>query len=408
MYKKVLSIILVLTLLVSPVLQVAQAGDDSTVEIANFLESSVITEEAATNIALNHIRSFSGDATLEVRRVDSMYDLEDNITGYCVSFKKKHNNDFVPSGYVVISKLEAENPIVEFSPEGASLTEELNIFAKNFNKDHNEFSSKNKKGNHMRKIYFLGSGKVLCDYTENCEEIFDPNTLEVLSKKEYKRSAKALVQHKIKKIKGKRNAICTFLNSDSSTVAGGMTDQPTGGINHRSNRLPGITMSHYRNMSEFKSGNVCAPTAATNLMIYYRRAKNKTNILVGDSEIQTFNRFFNLMGTSVTEGTPDSNRVPAYNSYIKERGYSSSAKVDEYWLNLWSDFTRDIDAGIPIHTSLKADNGGHAVVTVGWYIVRYGAKDFKYLQVINGWQKSIKYAGFDGYYNKILGIAVKI
>ena len=103
MYKKVLSIILVLTLLVSPVLQVAQAGDDSTVEIANFLESSVITEEAATNIALNHIKSFSGDATLEVRRVDSMYDLEDNITGYCVSFKKKHNNDFVPSGYVVIS-----------------------------------------------------------------------------------------------------------------------------------------------------------------------------------------------------------------------------------------------------------------------------------------------------------------
>ena len=79
-----------------------------------------------------------------------------------------------------------------------------------------------------------------------------------------------------------------------------------------------------------------------------------------------------------------------------------------YWLNLWSDFTRDIDAGIPIHTSLKADNGGHAVVTVGWYIVRYGAKDFRYLQVINGWQKSIKYAGFDGYYNQILGIAVKI
>lgn len=143
-------------------------------------------------------------------------------------------------------------------------------------------------------------------------------------------------------------------------------------------------------------------------MIYYHYAKSRTKILRDGSKQNTFNRLYTLMGTDPNTGTYDNRVASAYSTYIKECGYTSGVKVDSYWLNLWSDFTRDVNNGLPIHTFLHVDGSGHSVVTVGWYIKRYGGTDFRYLQVLSGWSREIKYVPFDGYFNSISGIAIKI
>lgn len=58
--------------------------------------------------------------SVTVKSIEELYDFDDNITGYCISFE----NDGSPSGYVVISRLSQDSPIVEFSLEGKSITEE--------------------------------------------------------------------------------------------------------------------------------------------------------------------------------------------------------------------------------------------------------------------------------------------
>ena len=54
-----------------------------------------------------------------------------------------------------------------------------------------------------------------------------------------------------------------------------------------------------------------------------------------------------------------------------------------------------IDQDIPVHTHLLTNYGGHAVVVIGWWIKRYGNKDFRFLKVMSGWTNEVKYVPFE-------------
>ncbi|MGN0450451.1 MAG: C39 family peptidase [Ruminococcus sp.] len=400
--KKIISIFLTLVFILLASTQLVSAESFTSSNLYSFLNSNELTEEISADIALNHMRDILDDNSIEISNIEKLFDLENNVTGYCISFDKVYNNTVTPSGYVLISKLEKENPIVEFSTEGESIENTLTTFTEN--------SINQNTCSITDKIYFLGSGKIYSEYIENGKQkLFDPNQKISFLKSSYLSTAKSIIRDKIKSLLNTQNIkINDFNNTCKSTIGGGMTNEPTGGVNKRSNRIPGINVSLFKKMNELSSGGVCSPTAATNLMIYYKNAKQKSKILIDNSAQKTFNKFYSLMKTSKSSGTLCKNIAPAYKSYIKSRGYTSGVKVDSYFFNFWSDFTRDINSGIPIHTDLQADDGGHSVVTVGWYIKRYGKKDYKYLQVINGWTRNIQYVSFNGYYKSISGIAVKI
>ena len=74
--------------------------------------------------------------------------------------------------------------------------------------------------------------------------------------------------------------------------------------------------------------------------------------------------------------------LSALEKYVKERGYKIS--VNNYWLDLFSDFVRDVKANKPIYTYIVSSTGvtARAVVTLG-YVVRTGGN--QYLQVFNNW-----------------------
>lgn len=61
-----------------------------------------------------------------------------------------------------------------------------------------------------------------------------------------------------------------------------------------------------------------------------------------------------------------------------------TADVNEYWLNLWSDVTRDIDSNKPIIMAYNSPSLNHAYIVLG-----YKTEDgIKYLYVFSNWASS--------------------
>lgn len=100
-------------------------------------------------------------------------------------------------------------------------------------------------------------------------------------------------------------------------------------------------------------------------------------------------------------GLNDIQTLEGLKKYAKEKDLKIS--VNAYFLDNWENFTSDIIAGRPIFLGLKpwkAD--GHAVVVCGYVEMPSGDK---YLQVLDGWDKTIarymefkksNYSKFDG------------
>lgn len=100
-------------------------------------------------------------------------------------------------------------------------------------------------------------------------------------------------------------------------------------------------------------------------------------------------------------------------SAVNGAGYSFSS--DTYWLDLWSDWKRDLGNDFPILTSVygyKQNAGswekvGHAIVAVGYREYESGAN---YLRVYDGWNwTNDKYIYFNSnYFTSVDGVCIKV
>lgn len=331
------------------------------------------------------------------------------ICSYCVSFIK----DGVPNGYIVVdSDWYATNNILEFCFSGAGIYETLyESYGANL-----DVRAENKI------IYATG----LYDYAipvnkgntvfyNSTNQLFDKQSIEVQC------SAIKKLREESKRQQNKSvNDLANLPDSDkkvfdegffvSSTIpsSGGYTSKT---ITKVFSYIPTV-MSEYCVVGGY-SGN-CTPTAAANILNYYREQRDFTNI--GISRQGVYNSIVSGSGWNQygQSGMAFSEAEEGMKKVVENANYSFLST--SYSSALWSDWSHDLDNDYPVLTSVygyRQDNSGswievgHAIVAVGYREYNSGAK---YLRVWDGWNATNnKYIWFNSdYFTSVNGMGIKV
>ena len=166
----------------------------------------------------------------------------------------------------------------------------------------------------------------------------------------------------------------------------------------------------YKVMANLSEGEVGAPTAATNYMLYwYKRNYKKYKNLCSKSWQNTFSKLSNYMKTSKTAGTKDSNIKMGYEKYIKGCKLHASATLHEGTHN-GADIVKEIDKDRPCHLVVHKHRKykDHSVLAVGYQKYTYKSfftnKDQIYIRIADGWDKRpgrYVWGGCKGYWNYV-------
>lgn len=327
--------------------------------------------------------------------------------GYSISFVSKGE----PSGYVIIDLEDEtdENPIVEFALNGIDPYTGMTEMAEEI------YSQINVKAIQkvIRSEYYYNYGVEI--QTDDGEKVFtSDNRLE--EKSEYDKEAKQRTiefnEYEKKVLEGSEEVYAKATNSFWTAwvaeTSGTVTSMCTiaGAVGFKALDMETMPSHDGDNDSagDDKEGN-CAPTALTTLMKYWDECRSKKDLLIKDSTDDTYVRLAELAEYDPKSGTKTTKAVQAIKKYAKERGYS--ATVDDYWMNYWSDFTRDLQKGKTVYLDIQGKDWdgkivGHAAVAFGYR----ETTDGRYLKVANGWSESsdtyIRFkanglTAFDGY-----------
>lgn len=126
--------------------------------------------------------------------------------------------------------------------------------------------------------------------------------------------------------------------------------------------------------SQFQYDNNCGPTLAANVLSYFKTVRG-INLYSGDITQELYDIICTDVSYSVTSGTSLNNVANGIKIFAKRSG--KTAIIDKYWLNTWSDVTRDINANKPVMLSYN----NHA-----WLILGYQESNGnKKLFVSTGW-----------------------
>lgn len=127
--------------------------------------------------------------------------------------------------------------------------------------------------------------------------------------------------------------------------------------------------------SEFTQQNGCGPTAIANILSYFQGARG-VSLFSGDIITQNI---YNQICTDVqwsSSGTSMVNAANGLTTFCNRAG--KTCVIDDYWLDLWSDVTRDVTANKPI--LLNDVTQRHLMVIFGYEII----DNVKYLYVCTG------------------------
>lgn len=161
------------------------------------------------------------------------------------------------------------------------------------------------------------------------------------------------------------------------------------------------------------SGN-CTPTAAANLLSYYKENRSFSNL--GTSRQDIYDRIVSNSGWNQygTSGMSLSDAKKGMKSVVTAANYSFSST--DYWFDPWSSWKRDLGNNFPVLTAVYGyrtdDSGnwievGHSIVAVGYREYASGAN---YLRVYDGWNATNdKYIHFNAnYFTSIEGMCIKV
>lgn len=346
-------------------------------------ESQMTVEQASEQVALSFMQN-SLNEPVEIEETTPFYDLNNNITAYHISFSLNGT----PSGYVLISLLNLDNPIVEFSFEGSGLVSTI---------AENQIKSRSNTTN-SDNIYFLGAGGLYTGnpYTE-LQNVYDGEVYPAQQVNEsYLESLAA-----------------TPMPMNDVVIADGILDWADSSID--SNSIEKIkdfgSGTDYWLMDQFSDGNVCSPTCATNILWYWGVQRgyewvvengDKTGFDLADG---LFTAMSLQMGTIPSLGTLDAWVKGAYNNFIEFRGTNYS--LTTLTKNKYSDFTAAVDSDHPVHTMLRNESlfsTGHDVMTFGYGESTSGTD---YLFVMDGWYSYGRFVDFD-FFPIVKGLEVSV
>lgn len=283
--KKLLALLLSLVLCVSLAIPAFAADGTS--------NSNIIPDNEVQNYALNFMTTSQNNENITIDDFIHLYDTTDQLTGYYVTF----TDNGTPAGYVLLSLISDADPIVEFAFEGSgplstnSAPNEVmaitNSIASNDNQD--------------AKILYTGAGQL---YVETKD-----NALYSLYDQEYIPAANSISSG------NKVDIYDGIINWDEANIDGDpykITDFGAG--------------TDYWLMTDFSSGGVCTPTAATNVLWYWGKQRGCDSVMDKVSSQSTntkkakaiFDIMYDAMGTSTEDGTPDANILDGYKEFFGE------------------------------------------------------------------------------------------
>ena len=315
------------------------------------------------------------------------------FTGHIVSFQ--HNK--IPAGYIVLDKNEEEHPIIEYTLEGGSVydylmdnisTVELSESAQVLNDD----SASN---------WSVEENILYTDFLDYSLKV-NVNNEVMLFNQNGQFDETSVLQN--------RSVSPTGNSNEDYYPYAPETGSPTSNV-----YLPGfysfvpVKGSNMPNYDSTTQDN-CGPTALTNVVkLYATKVLNGNSSVLGGlrtnaSDDDTYLRMVALSGYTPGNPVTMSRLLSTIRSYSSERGYSCT--TDDYALDLWSDFTRDITARKPILLYTANALSAHAQVVGGYSEYSNGAK---YLVIASGWYAQVSYVKFKpASLTKFNGYAVSI
>ncbi|KNY28864.1 hypothetical protein [Pseudobacteroides cellulosolvens] len=384
----------------------------------------------ARNVAITHIigtmktdPSSNWNSGVKISTAKALFDLDNNPSAYLFELEDIGKND---SGYIIVSASKNDIPIIEYSSQGKPFIDnaiEMTIT----NAEKNNKGKKVKRDN--TKVYYLD------DFTYLSEHQFDDS-----KKIAYDISTGDCTItniDKIKKIKQKKNKDTQYLqawnelNKNFKKASGSSSTPPDSGSEFITNPYQyesgyvsatssNVTSYYQKYMMglELGCGGVCAPTAATNICLYwYNRnyTKYKNLQITSGSWQATFDRFFTLMKTA-NNLTSDSNIAPAYEAYFKERGVGAFVSGLNYGTWYGDSIVTNVDRNncpthLILHNHYKYTD--HAVVALGYVKFRYTSLGglvnnySTYIRIADGWTDyptRFVWGGCSEYWNYVLPI----
>lgn len=337
-------------------------------------------EKNIAKYAESFVHSAYETTEFEVGNVITMYNEDDNISGYCVDVNRKG----VQNGYVVVKFCENEPVISEF------------CIGDNVKNPYDDIIAESQLDAENLVFYSIGANEYhIYSLRENKVTGLGK---EVISKKEYDEYKTRV---KDSKKEAKRRTFFGLADTDKSitnyTALDGWTVVSN---NYEGSVIDSRTITGASSLTYFCSADVsnagktyaCSVVALCNLMKYYKAR--------GYDKIESsFSTLYDIMwtkaGTSTTGGTTDGNEAIAAKKYLNELGYTCS--YNSYWFDNYSDFTRDIMCQQPCIFTYGAlfngVKGGHAVLVVGYV----NTSSYRYLQIADGWNSYLRYINFNGY-----------
>lgn len=396
-----LTLILTLVMSISSVYADSYTADKNTNGYASVEEA----RNAAIALILGNIETTDNSnwkSGVRISNSRALFDLNEETSAYLFELTNKNEKD---SGYIIVSASKSENPIIEYSCEG-------NVFLDTAIKTTQETAEKKHSGKRVKgdktKLYYLGGITYLAKHQldDNSKEVYDISTIDCrnINIDEVKNTKKTEIDE------NEKNQNITLWNDMGRDhlkgTTGGSTPPDSGFtyITDPSKYESGYSSSTSKNCTSyyqsyyitsiFAGASNCAPTAATNLCVYwYNRDKTKYAKLYDSSKgwKGTYDRFYTLMGTKST-GTSDANIANAYISYFKEKGVSAyvSALVDG--TNSGKSIVSIINNyNAPVHLMLHGHYlyGDHSVIALGYNQYAYKGTLFTsystYIRIADGW-----------------------
>jgi len=359
-------------------------------------------KDFAVEFSLAVMRESQNNPDVQVGQIAPMYDIYDNVTAYDISFVC----DGRDVGYIIFSNLEKEDPITEFSLEGTS----------NYSRIlDEEYINANLPSSitvpDTPKLIYLGTDQLyVADADNNDSTVLDVITGKMVGGSELIENYEIQVDQIITETT--EDSDMQLLSFDYSTIIDwGKASLDTSSVFKIKDFGVG---TDYWLMTNFSSGLVCAPTAATNVMWYWAKSRSVTklyNSYKGATYLKTATNIYNhakfVMTTSSDYGT-FTFAMKAYYSAANDRknlfGYKFNYKILDYGSS-YSTFQAAFKDDCPVHVQLRkslTDMNGHDVMGIGYANSTGGTK---YIFCMDGWNTYGRFVKFSSF-AKIGGVKV--
>jgi hypothetical protein len=351
-----------------------------------FSISSSISVSAVdnSNSDQNYINSFANQwiqnmynekDNVTINQTIPIYDSNDNLTGYSVSFTSKGK----PDGYIILSSSSPNknDPVIDFSLSGTDMYTTLQ----------NKFQSSNKNSSSCKinkRLYNTSQFEYGVDITDNNADYVYDTENSFLTKNEYKSNY---------------SYNSTSTNTNSATIFDGFVghDGPPSGTIATQHDITGASGFTPLIMGDMPSRNNdgktagedgegnCGPTCLTNIAMFYCEERGKSQ-LEDTSWNYTYTRLSMGCGFYSSGTTLVQNMGPALTDYANHRGYSCTFGSDIGYD--WTSYTQTLyNQNIPIYVNVQGydDSGklsGHSIVALGYLRLTDGQN---FIRVVDEW-----------------------